>query len=469
MKKIGLYILALLLLPSCTDWLTVQPENEVAKDKLYESEDGFWQALNGVYYSLYKSHGPVSDLTSTTIDYMIGTWNVGTSSTEARLTNHEYRATSVDNTLASLFLNQYNIVAQANTILDYIQKDEQNQVLSVKDRNIIKGEALALRAWIHLDLIRIWGPIPTNVDAKKHYLPYVVTVGSSSKTYVTYDDYMNQLTQDLDSAETIFKKYDLILSYSNKELNAGDGIDGYTRLEYYSRQNHMNYYAVLGLKARLALWLGKKDEALKYANEVKDAVNKDGTKKFELGKESDIQTGLTTENAGNTLKNEQLFGNIISYFNYDQFINHIIAPTYQITSLYDDKNDFRFKLWTVAKDNESKQVVGYSTLKYRCYNNLWVPQIRLAEMYLIIMECAPLDEANSAYKEFCTSRGIAYTALTDANRMSIVVKEYYKEFIAEGQLFYMNKRLNNIRTLWTNGDMSDSQYVLPIPLRESQL
>jgi hypothetical protein len=469
MKKISLYILALLLCSSCTDWLTVQPENEIAKDKLFESEDGFWQALNGVYYSLHKAHGPMGSLTSTAIEYMANTWNTGTSSTEGRFSNHEYRATAVDNELATLFENQYNIIAQVNTIMVFLEKESQNHILSDFDFKLITAETLALRAWSHFDLIRLWGPIPKNVDTKKHYLPYVMTVGSTAKTYVTYGDYMNQLTQDLDSAANIFKRYDLIMTHSNKELNAGDGIDGYTRLEYYYRQNHMNYYAVIGLKARVALWLGNKEEALKYANEVKDAVNTDGTKKFTLGKETDIQTGLTTENAGNTLKNEHLFSFVASYFNYDQYINNIIAPTSQIDNLYNDKNDFRFKLWTLAKDNDSKKIVGYSTLKYRCYNNLWVPQIRLAEMYLIIMECAPLEEANVAYKEFCTSRGTAYTELTEINRISKVIDEYYKEFVAEGQLFFMNKRMNNPKTLWTIGEMSESQYVLPIPMRESQL
>ncbi|MFR7808568.1 MAG: hypothetical protein ACLU4N_04420 [Butyricimonas faecihominis] len=30
-----------------------------------------------------------------------------------------------------------------------------------------------------------------------------------------------------------------------------------------------------------------------------------------------------------------------------------------------------------------------TTYKYKAYNNNWIPQIRLAEMYLITIECGP--------------------------------------------------------------------------------
>ena len=41
-------------------------------------------------------------------------------------------------------------------------------------------------------------------------------------------------------------------------------IDALDRLREY-RRNRMNYYAVLGLQARVHLWLGERDEALRYA------------------------------------------------------------------------------------------------------------------------------------------------------------------------------------------------------------
>ena len=33
----------------------------------------------------------------------------------------------------------------------------------------------------------------------------------------------------------------------------------------------MNYYGVLGLQARVALWIGENEKALRYARLVKDA------------------------------------------------------------------------------------------------------------------------------------------------------------------------------------------------------
>lgn len=53
--------------------------------------------------------------------------------------------------------------------------------------------------------------------------------------------------------------------------------------------------------------------------------------------------------------------------------------------------------------------------------------------------------------------------------MDILQREYYKEFIGEGQVFYMSKRLGVERMLWGNQKCAEAQYVLPIPRRESEI
>lgn len=90
-------------------------------------------------------------------------------------------------------------------------------------------------------------------------------------------------------------------------------------------------------------------------------------------------------------------------------------------------------------------------------------------MYLIMIECASLDVANVLYKEFCESRGVTYKELTESNRIEVLQREYYKEFIAEGQVFYMNKRFGVERMLWGGEKCAEAQYVLPIPRRESEI
>lgn len=42
---------------------------------------------------------------------------------------------------------------------------------------------------------------------------------------------------------------------------------------------------------------------------------------------------------------------------------------------------------------------------------------------------------------------MGYKELTEGSRMDILQREYYKEFIGEGQVFYMSKRLGVERML----------------------
>lgn len=112
----------------------------------------------------------------------------------------------------------------------------------------------------------------------------------------------------------------------------------------------------------------------------------------------------------------------------------------------------------------------YMTInKYICYNNLWVPLIRLSEMYLILAETLPLDEANVVYKEFCEAKGCSYEVLSEGNRQNKILMEYYRDFLGEGQIFYANKRMAVESMLWIKEDVAEGQYMLPLPSRESDL
>ena len=95
-----------------------------------------------------------------------------------------------------------------------------------------------------------------------------------------------------------------------------------------------------------------------------------------------------------------------------------------------------------------------------------VPLLRLSEMYLIIAECADLTEANTMYTDFLASRGVETTELTEANRGEVIQLEYLKEFLAEGQMFFVYKRFGAVTMRWSNRENGVDDYVLPLPLRE---
>ena len=95
------------------------------------------------------------------------------------------------------------------------------------------------------------------------------------------------------------------------------------------------------------------------------------------------------------------------------------------------------------------------------------PLIRLAEMYFIAMECGPLSEASRLYEEFCLSRDIELVNLqSEAQLEEVLIKEYNKEFYAEGQAFYAFKRLAVENILWAKFPGDEESYVVPLPLSE---
>lgn len=105
---------------------------------------------------------------------------------------------------------------------------------------------------------------------------------------------------------------------------------------------------------------------------------------------------------------------------------------------------------------------------------LRLPAMRLSEMYYIAAESIFDTNPVQAWEYFNTvrfQRGIPAALSGDKNLfMSELVKEYRKEFFAEGQLFYLFKRLN-LPIAAINGTTtpaSDRIFVLPLPDAEVQ-
>ena len=432
----------------CTDWLTIQQETQLTKEDMFKTQAGFYDALTGSYILMRDNYSPSGQMVLGGVEYMANLWETTEGLGVAYYyASHDYRVERVERELGNMFLKQYEIIANLNILIKYI--DNQQRVLTDKEEKLYKGEALGLRAFIHFDLIRLWGPMPTQVDESYKYLPYETTVQLENYPYSNYREYMNKLCADLDSAELLLKQVDPILSAGKSS--------GY-------RPNRMNYYAVLGLQARVHLWLGEKDEALRYARMVKDATSVDGKKLFSLGSQADLNRNDRVFYAS-----EQLFGVAIEEFDDSRIPDGFKQLTTEVDALYTIK-DIRLSLWFAnnggyRSPNKYDNMASSDSQQTKA-PSLSVPMIRLAEMYLIIAECADLSEANGMYKEFLASRGLVTTELTESNRKEVIQLEYLKEFYAEGQMFYVYKRLGTVTMHWGTKECGEDVYVLPLPLRE---
>ena len=197
---------------------------------------------------------------------------------------------------------------------------------------------------------------------------------------------------------------------------------------------------------------------------VKDATSVDGKKLFSLGSQADLNRNDRVFYAS-----EQLFGVAIEEFDDSRIPDGFKQLTTEVDALYTIK-DIRLSLWFAnnggyRSPNKYDNMASSDSQQTKA-PSLSVPMIRLAEMYLIIAECADLSEANGMYKEFLASRGLVTTELTESNRKEVIQLEYLKEFYAEGQMFYVYKRLGTVTMHWGTKECGEDVYVLPLPLRE---
>ena len=162
-------IAAALLLPGCSSkWLDEDPKADMTADKLYTSESGFEQGLNGLY-SLVRGeregYGYTDAFGATglrALMYIGGTdnYNCGAGASgefSAIYKNWATANVATDKSLKSVFSWLYNVVLAANTV---IERAENPDVEWDGGKERIVAEARLLRAWAYRHLTYLWGDVP---------------------------------------------------------------------------------------------------------------------------------------------------------------------------------------------------------------------------------------------------------------------------------------------------------------------
>lgn len=460
--SISLFFL-LLLTASCNQWLDVSPSDERKKNELFSKSDGFRHVLIGAYIRMKSNDLYGQEMVCGTVENLAQHWDYASGSVGAYLNTYDYKASVVETAMSKIYNNLFKLVADVNGLLDVVD----NGVLDENDYNLVKGEALALRAFCHFDVLRLFGPMPTDTNTDR-ILPYVKAVTNRPNTFLTYEAFVRELLNDIEEAEACLKKVDPILSHTiehlNRAANLSDNFYGY-------RQMRMNYYAVCALKARVSLWIGDQAKALEYARIVMDAQAPSGAKMFRLGTLNDCASGdkvMSSEHIFN-LKSNDLSTTLGSGKTYQKRQQQLTSQLYE-----QGATDIRFvNMWDYVYDSNQWTYHNYfvkyvqsSTMPDLAKNV--IPLIRLYEMYLIAMECSSLGEANTLYNEMCSARNTASVGIAGADQLKeLLIKEYNKEFYGEGQAFYAYKRLAAEKIYFTNEPGTKEVYVVPLPVKES--
>ena len=458
-------MLLLCCITACNDWLEVAPQAEKEEAEMFEKEVGFRNVLIGAYIRMKSNNLYGEDLTYGSIEMLAQHWT-NTDDLGKYLKAYNYEQSVVETKINSFYGNLYKVIADVNGLLNNI--DARKEMFEGNNFEIIKGEALAIRAFCHFDVLRLFGPIPTNLP-EGTILPYVTTVSIVPNRLVSYNDFTTKLLADLDEAERCLEGNDPILTASIKELSTLEVAQDDNFL--CDRQMRMNYYAVCALKARVQLWLGNKNEALKYAQKVIDAKDPNGNVMFRLGSATDCANGDLI------FSSEHIFNlNVYNLSDFkisaaNTFYTNSTALKYFWASETTDIR--RGKMWKEVYDNYWWTYYYYMT-KYTQATNMpvWaknsIPLFRLAEMYLIAIECSDLEtEYKPLVDELVAARNISVVNVSTVDlKNAFVAKEYQKEFYGEGQQFFQAKRRGDKTILWTDIEGSKAVYVLPLPKSE---
>ncbi|WP_164123197.1 MULTISPECIES: RagB/SusD family nutrient uptake outer membrane protein [Sphingobacterium] len=281
----------------------------------------------------------------------------------------------------------YKSIYYANTVLSYLEDyDFEERERSLYEQ--IKGEAYGLRAFAYFYLINLYADVysPENLD-----LPGVplsldasdVTETSSNNTRASIESVWNQIVLDLEKASGLL---------------LGKRI---------SDRYRFSYSTIQLLRSRVALFMGKHDDAVKYSTEVISS--------YPLADLSEME-GLITNGVGEALNykfgfvdtkanSELLFftagkANMNPYY----FSTGPIKPAVELLNLtkrYGEMTDYRQLVYDSFQEEGTSQALKAGKTVYKMYASqdllCYYVGFKASEAYLIRAEAnARLDKTDLA-------------------------------------------------------------------------
>lgn len=464
--------IVLICITSCKKWLDVPPADKFTESQVFSSAAGVSQAMNGIYLDLSKSKLYGSNLTMTILETFAQRYNVANSNhVFYQYGQYAFKEEPVQGSLDNIWTSAYVNIVNLNKLISNLTTHK--GVVTPGDDSLYRGEAIALRAMLHFDLLRMFGPMYNNADSLKPAIPYYRQVTTTISPLPPATQVMDSIIADLHLAERLLSNDPVITQGVNTNLQS-DGND-FKRLRNY----RMNYYAVKALQARALLYRGDKSAALAAAVEVIEQTE------FKWPWIDPVKIISDKANPDRVFSTEVLFGiqsldmydNFRDYFSADLRDNDILAPhDGRLKTLFENnEGDYRYIYkWLLAGNKSYRTFFKYSppgsdTARHR----YMMPMIRKSEMYYIAAEAeADKNKAVDYLNKVRFNRGLTDLPYS-VNLTTELQKEYQKEFFGEGQLFFYYKRrgvtsVPNGNSTSGNVSMNASKYVFPLPLSEMQ-
>ncbi|MCO4294564.1 RagB/SusD family nutrient uptake outer membrane protein [Solitalea sp. MAHUQ-68] len=469
---------ALLGLASCQNFLDVKPEDQLLEQTVFSNKQGVNLALNGLYTRMAGGSLYGENLTLSTVEVLGQRYNLNSlNGAFYPASQYAYAESSVTGRTGAIWNEAYATIMNINHFLKNL--DVNPNLIDAKTDSIYRGEVIAMRAMLHFDVLRLFGPRYSTADSTQISIPYYDKVENVARPLLPANEVMKNIVTDLNTAEKLLKSDPVITAGVMSTTTSTDMM--------MNRNYRFNYFAVKALQARVNLYRGDKALALAAAKIVIQDASKFPWTTFANSNEK--------VNPDRIFSTEMILGAFTTqlYSAHNRLFletledNTILAPTDKILkSVFeiDDSGagvgarDYRLRLnWEQPSSTSTKPYRTFSkyadiSKKTLGFRNT-IPLLKISEMYYIAAECeSDQNQALTYLNTVRTNRGL--DALTSApNLQNELLKEYKKEFYGEGQLFFYYKRTNTA-SIQSGVDgapaiaMNASTYVVPLPLSESQ-
>lgn len=458
---LGFAIAVSAIVAGCSSVIDIEPEFVLDGSQRFKSLDDYEFSLTGTY-ALFRStsyygnaSGPAAAF-STMPDMMSDnlTETQESLANYRQLVNWDYAA---DNgAIEGLWTAAYRIISQANITLRDIDSfaDE-----DLGRYNRIKGQALAIRAYVHFDLLRYFA---TDLSRSSTALgiPYKLSFNTEDIARSTVSQSWDGIFADLEEAKTLLEDTD-------KDINASAN---------YTNRSNIDAITIDAILARAYLYSGQFPQAAASATRVIEAVPLASRAAFQgiwrdenIGRSEVIWS--VPFNAGEGTPGTNVYfpnGNRSSF-----------RASAEVLDQYDPIEDVRYTSYfqTVGNRLVVSKYLGKGNLRDGIVN---FKVIRVAEMYLIRAEAnanqgGDIDALNDLNTlRLARINGYLPVILAGENLKSAIAEERRKELFVEGHRFFDLKRTNRILersdcgTAFTSCTLApnDRAWAWPIPINE---
>jgi len=441
---ISIILFMLMMCNSCDRFTDVGlPKSQITRDLIFKDDELAKSAMAAVYRSVYET-GFISGGTSGA-QILFGAYadelqSYASATSDASIF---YQLSHLASTakINSLWTTTYSQLYNINSIIEGIEHSEN---LSLEVKNLLKGEALFMRALLHLYLVQTYGAIPY-VTTTSYEVNQVIGKSSSSTVY-------GLCKADLQAAVNLLPA----------TLPAGNRI----------YPTKMAAYALL---ARMAYYEKNWEDAVQYSSMVI------GNTSYKM--ETDLHKVFLKDGTGSIF---QLlpFNSTSSTSQGNTFILNTAPPT-NVALRQDFVNEFepgdgRKTSW-IGQKTDSQGIMYYYPFKYKQYasgpsSTEYSVVLRVEELYLIRAEAyIQKNQYDLALADLNTIRNRAglpsLTNSTDPGFLNnAVIKERRAELFTEfGHRFFDLRQHNLLDIVMTGKKPNWKPYFRLLPLPEKEL